>query len=111
MPTFVVTRVRKETSADGTHKHIEGVCTNTGSQYTRLEVVSSIDARNVAKTSADGYEALIEKMRYWPRANLPGGNRECPVSFAKAMGGRECPPRRRSIRSRRQSANLRATWG
>jgi hypothetical protein len=28
--TYIVTKVRKETSTDGTHKHIEGVCTNNG---------------------------------------------------------------------------------
>lgn len=69
MAIYVVTKVRKETSADGSHKHIEGVCTNAGIHYTRREVVSSIDAGNIWKTSADGYEAVIEKMIYCPRAN------------------------------------------
>jgi hypothetical protein len=31
-------------------------------------VVSSIDAGNIWKTSADGYEAVIEKISYCPRA-------------------------------------------
>lgn len=69
MATYVVTKVRKELSADRTHRHIEGVCTNAGPHYTRKEVVDSIDAGNNWKTSADGYEATITKMTYCPKAN------------------------------------------
>ena len=68
MATYFVTKVRKETSADRTHRHIEGVCTNSGTHYTRKEVVTSIDAGNLWKTSADGYEATIEKITYCPQA-------------------------------------------
>jgi hypothetical protein len=67
LATYVVTRVRKELSADGSHRHIEGVCTSTGTHYTRREVVDSIDAGNTWKTSADGYEAVITKITYCPR--------------------------------------------
>jgi hypothetical protein len=69
MATYTVTKVRKETSADGTHKHIEGVCTSDGSHYTRKQVVDSINAGNTWKTSADGYEAVIEAISYCPRAS------------------------------------------
>jgi hypothetical protein len=67
LATYTVTKVRKESSADGTHRHIEGVCTNAGVHYTRKEVVDSIDAGNTWKTSADGYEATITKITYCPR--------------------------------------------
>ena len=66
MATFTVTKVRKEQSADGTHKHIEGVCTSDGTHYTRQQVVDSIDARNTWKTSADGYVATIETLKFCP---------------------------------------------
>src|SRR5947208_3071257 len=62
--TYTVTRVRKEQSADGTHEHIEGVCTTADVHYTRKEVVDSINAGNTWKTSADGYEAVIEPIAY-----------------------------------------------
>lgn len=68
MTTYIVTRVRKETSSDGTHKHIAGVCTSNGTYYTRQQVVDSIDAGNTWKTSADGYEAVIRKRAYCPVA-------------------------------------------
>lgn len=54
----------EELSADGTHRHIEGVCTSAGTHYTRQEVVDSINAGNTWKTSADGYEATIATMAY-----------------------------------------------
>ena len=66
MATYTVTKVRKELSADQTHRHIEGVCTAAGVHYTRKDVVSSIDAGNTWKTSADGYDAVIEKVTYCP---------------------------------------------
>jgi hypothetical protein len=67
MATFTVTMVRKEWSADKTHEHIEGICTTDGTHYTRQQVVDSIDAGNTWKTSADGYEATIEKMKFCPK--------------------------------------------
>jgi hypothetical protein len=69
MATYVVTRVRKELSDDGTHEHIEGVCTDGGTHYMRKEVVDSINAGNTWKTRADGYEAIIEPIKYCPKAN------------------------------------------
>lgn len=68
MATYTVTKVRKERSADGTHRHIEGVCTDAGMHYTRAEVVNSIRAGNTWKTSADGYDATIEPISYCPVA-------------------------------------------
>ena len=67
MSTYTVTNVRKELSDDGTHKHIQGVCTSGGTYYSRKEVVDSIDAGNTWKTSADGYTATIKKMSYCPQ--------------------------------------------
>jgi hypothetical protein len=68
MATHIVTKVRKELSADGTHRHIEGVCTNAGTHYTRKEVVDSIHAGSLWKTQADGYEAVIEPVAKCPRS-------------------------------------------
>jgi hypothetical protein len=67
MATYVVTKVRKERSHDGTHEHIEGVCPDSGVHYTRQEVVDSINAGNTWKTSAGGYEATIEPITYCPQ--------------------------------------------
>ena len=67
MATYIVTRVRKEFSADGTHRHIEGVVTDADVHYTRQEVVDSICAGNVWKTQADGFEAVIEAIPYCPQ--------------------------------------------
>jgi len=65
----MVTHVRKETSSDGTHKHIAGVCTSDGTYYTRQQVVESIEQGNTWKTNADGYEAIIRSLTYCPKAN------------------------------------------
>jgi hypothetical protein len=69
MATYIVTKVRKELSADGSHRHIEGVCLDSGTHYTRKQVVDSINAGNTWKTKADGYEATITTLSYCPRAN------------------------------------------
>lgn len=69
MTTYIVTKVRKELSSDGTHRHIEGVCTEGGTHYTRQEVVDSINAGNTWKTKANGYEAIITTITYCPKAN------------------------------------------
>lgn len=68
MATYTVTKVRKELSTDGTHRHIAGVCTEGGTYYTRQEVVDSINSGNTWKTRADGYEATIEPISYCPKA-------------------------------------------
>ena len=60
---YIVTKVRKELSSDGTREHIEGVCVN-GVHYTRKQVVKSIAANNVWKTQADGNEAVIEPIAF-----------------------------------------------
>lgn len=57
-----------ETSSDGTHIHIEGVCTDANVHYTRRQVVDSINAGNTWKTKAGGYEATIKTMNYCPKA-------------------------------------------
>ena len=66
MPT--VTKVRKESSSDGSHRHIEGVCTADGTHYTRAEVVSSINAGNVWRTSSGSSSAVIRPINYCPAA-------------------------------------------
>ena len=68
MAEFTVTRVRKELSDDGTHKHIKGVCTTDGTYYSRKEVVDSIKGGNTWKTSADGYIATIKTIAFCPKA-------------------------------------------
>jgi hypothetical protein len=68
MAPYTVTKVRKETSADGSHKHLEGVCTSSGTHYTRREVVDSINLGNTWQTSAGGYSATIKVMGSCPKA-------------------------------------------
>jgi hypothetical protein len=68
MSTYTVTKVRKERSADGSHRHIEGVITTANVHYTRREVVASIDAGNTWNTSANGQTATIHKMGYCPQS-------------------------------------------
>jgi hypothetical protein len=65
--TYLVTRVQKEFSADGAHRHVEGVFTDDDTYHPRREVVDSIWAGNVWKTQADGYEAVIEPVPYCPQ--------------------------------------------
>jgi hypothetical protein len=69
MATYTVTKVRKEDSADKSHRHIEGVCVDSGAHYTRKQVVDSINAGNTWKTSAGGYEATIQTITYCPKPN------------------------------------------
>lgn len=69
MATYTVTKVRKELSDDGTHQHIEGVCTSDGTHYTRREVVDSINAGNTWKTQADGYEETIKVISSCPKCS------------------------------------------
>lgn len=69
MTTYTVTKVRKEYSADFTHRHLEGVITTAGVHYTRKEVVDSIAAGNTWKTSAGGYSATIRAVSYCPRSS------------------------------------------
>lgn len=66
MASYTVTKVRKERSSDGTHRHLEGVITAAGVHYTRKEVVDSINAGNTWQTSAGGYTATIATMTYCP---------------------------------------------
>jgi hypothetical protein len=70
MATYVVTKVRKEWAGSGLsrHEHIEGVCTEIGSHYTRRQVVDSINAGNTWKTRADGYEATIRPILFCPQS-------------------------------------------
>lgn len=65
---YTVTNTRKEQAEDGSHRHIEGVCTVSGTHYTRKEVVASIEGGNVWKTSAGGKTATIKPMKYCPAA-------------------------------------------
>lgn len=69
MASYTVTKVRKELSSDGSHRHIEGVITSANVHYTRREVVDSINAGNTWQTSAGGYTAVIHTLSYCPRAN------------------------------------------
>ena len=59
MSHYTVTAVRKERSEDGTHEHIAGVCTSGGVYYTRQEVVESLAAGHVWRSSAGGHTATI----------------------------------------------------
>jgi hypothetical protein len=63
----IVTGVRKELSEDGSHEHVEGVCTTDGTFYTRMEVASSLDAGEAWSSSAPGSLARIRKITHCPR--------------------------------------------
>jgi len=65
--TYTVTHVRKELSSDGTHRHIAGVCTSTGTYYTRQQVVESLGQGNTWMASANGYEVTIRRRTYCPK--------------------------------------------
>jgi hypothetical protein len=52
--------------ANGSHRQIEGVCTTADVHYSRRGIVDTA-AGNAWKTTADGYEAVIEPIRYCPR--------------------------------------------
>jgi Protein of unknown function (DUF3892) len=67
MTAYTVTKVRKETSADRTHRHLEGVITSAGNHYTRQQVVDSINAGNTWRTTAGGYTATIHTVGYCHR--------------------------------------------
>lgn len=66
-----VTKVRKETSTDGTHRHIEGVCTSDGTHHTRAHVVDSINAGEAWYTSGGGSQARIKPLTYCPAQGCP----------------------------------------
>lgn len=67
--TYYVTEVRKEKTADGSHEHIEGVCTEAGVHFTRAQVVQNIEAGNVWKTKVAGVDATIRRLDSCPRTN------------------------------------------
>lgn len=68
MANYTVVKVRKEWSADRTHRHIQGVITAGDSYYTRQQVVDSLDSGNTWQTSARGYTASIQKINYCPKS-------------------------------------------
>jgi Protein of unknown function (DUF3892) len=63
-----VTKVRKELSTDGTHRHIKGVCTSAEVYYSRREVIDSMAAGQQWVTSGGGREATIRRINYCPAA-------------------------------------------
>lgn len=66
MNTYTVTRVRKVQAANGSHRHIEGVCTTENLHYTRRQVVDSISAGNTRITIAGGKIARTKPMDHCP---------------------------------------------
>lgn len=69
MTTYTVIKVRKETSADGQHRHIEGVITDANVHYTRQQVADSIATGDTWKTSSGGYSAIIRKVSFCPKGS------------------------------------------
>jgi len=68
MGTYTVIRVRKQQAGDGDHEHLEAVCTAAGVQYSRREVVDSINAGHVWWTVAGGHTAVIQVVDACPAA-------------------------------------------
>jgi hypothetical protein len=66
MTTYRVTAVRREPSADRSHRHIEGVCTGNGLHYTRREVIDSLHRGDYWTTDAGGYQADITTTAFCP---------------------------------------------
>lgn len=79
-----VTRVHKEASSDGTHKHIAGVCTDDNYYYTRAQVVASLDAGQLWESYGGMRKAPIEKIRFCPARDclLSPYIRTVPDSYA-----------------------------
>lgn len=65
---YTVTRVRRESSADGSHRHLAGVCTTEPLYYIRKQVVDSINAGNTWRTYSGGSSARIKPMDFCPNA-------------------------------------------
>lgn len=64
MTSYTVTGVRKVTAPDGSHRHIEGVCTTANLHYTRQQVVDSIQNGDTWTTSCDGYSATVRVVTF-----------------------------------------------
>lgn len=67
----VATKVRKEMSADGSHEHVEGLCTVFGTYVTRAYVAGRIDVGEDWYSSAAGRSARIRRLARCPRAGCP----------------------------------------
>lgn len=66
MAVYIVTGVREEISADGSHRHIIEVCTQGGIRQTLEEVVDSIRAGDTWKTLGKGYPGEIQPLESCP---------------------------------------------
>ena len=64
----IATRVHKEPSADGSHEHIEGVCTVYGTYVSRVYVARRIEIGDAWYSSADGVSARIRRIPRCPHA-------------------------------------------
>jgi hypothetical protein len=71
--SYTVDRVRKETSyTPRVHEHIEGVCTTSGTHFTRREVVDSMRRGEGWMTRGpDGSSAVIKPMNTCPVTGCP----------------------------------------
>jgi hypothetical protein len=60
MPSYLIEKVRRQLSADGSHRHISGVVTAAGLHHSREEVVASINVGNLWQVNVDGHlEAIV----------------------------------------------------
>jgi hypothetical protein len=60
-----VSFVRMEWSDEGgRHGHVEGVCTPSGMEYTRAEIVDSLRSANVDRPHADNHYALFREILF-----------------------------------------------
>jgi hypothetical protein len=64
--TFIVTKVRREISQDGTHAHIAAVCTLEELTYSCRQVVESIDEGDTWVTRVGGVNAIVKPVRCCP---------------------------------------------
>jgi len=66
MAKFVVTKVRRAVSGDGTHAHVAALCTTDGLCYSCRQVVESIREGDVWITRAGGVDAIVKPVRRCP---------------------------------------------
>ena len=66
MPEFVVAQVRRRRAADGTHRHVVGLCATTGEYFSVRQVVDSINDGAVWTTRIGCRVARIRVVPFCP---------------------------------------------
>ena len=67
MSEFIVVGATKVPSADGTHEHVSGLCTQGAIHHTRQEAIESIEAGDRWRILAPGVNGEIQVIESCPR--------------------------------------------